>query len=50
MEVGKIIGILNGRMPLPRGHEVEAVAGVVKIATECVCPRDRARPIMSEQK
>jgi serine/threonine protein kinase len=48
VEAGNIAGILDGRVPPPRGHEVEAVARVAKIAAECVRPRGRARPIMSE--
>ncbi|GJN12656.1 hypothetical protein PR202_ga30951 [Eleusine coracana subsp. coracana] len=48
VEAGNIARILDGRVPPPRGHEVEAVARVAKIASECVRPRGRARPIMSE--
>ncbi|CAL4996198.1 unnamed protein product [Urochloa decumbens] len=49
VESGSVAGILDGRVPPPRGqHEVEAVARVAKIAAECVRPRGRARPIMSE--
>ncbi|XP_062195950.1 serine/threonine-protein kinase-like protein CCR4 [Phragmites australis] len=48
VETGNITNILDGRVPPPRGHEVEAVARVAKIASECVRPRGRARPIMSE--
>ncbi|CAO2205498.1 unnamed protein product [Urochloa humidicola] len=49
VEAGSVAGILDGRVPPPRGqHEVEAVARVAKIAAECVRPRGRARPIMSE--
>ncbi|KAL5232292.1 hypothetical protein ABZP36_031068 [Zizania latifolia] len=47
-EAGNIAKILDGRVPPPRGHETEAVSRVAKIATECVRPRGRARPIMSE--
>jgi hypothetical protein len=48
VETGSIARILDERVPPPRGHEVEALARVAKIATECVRPRGRARPIMSE--
>ena len=48
VETGNITRILDERVPPPRGHEVEAVARVAKIASECVRPRGRARPIMSE--
>ncbi|CAO2190114.1 unnamed protein product [Urochloa humidicola] len=48
VEAGRVAGILDERVPPPRGHEVEAVARVAKIAAECVRPRGRARPIMSE--
>ncbi|KAG2581050.1 serine/threonine-protein kinase-like protein CCR4 [Panicum virgatum] len=48
VETGNITKILDDRVPSPRGHEVEAVARVAKIAAECVRPRGRARPIMSE--
>ncbi|KAG8086625.1 hypothetical protein GUJ93_ZPchr0010g7414 [Zizania palustris] len=48
VEAGNIAKILDGRVPPPRGHETEAVSRVAKIATECVRPRGRARPIMSE--
>ena len=48
VETGNITKILDDRVPPPRGHEVEAVARVAKIASECVRPRGRARPIMSE--
>ncbi|KAF8712638.1 hypothetical protein HU200_028395 [Digitaria exilis] len=48
VETGEIGKILDGRVPSPRGHEVEAVARVAKIASECVRPRGRARPVMSE--
>ncbi|KAL6658753.1 hypothetical protein ACP70R_002793 [Stipagrostis hirtigluma subsp. patula] len=48
VEAGNIAKILDGRVPAPRGHEAEAVARVAKIASECVRPRGRARPIMSE--
>ncbi|WVZ95495.1 hypothetical protein U9M48_041251 [Paspalum notatum var. saurae] len=44
-DVGRI---LDDRVPPPRGHEVEAVARVAKIAAECVRQRGRARPVMSE--
>ncbi|XP_062192096.1 serine/threonine-protein kinase-like protein CCR4 [Phragmites australis] len=48
VDTGNITKILDGRVPPPRGHEVEAVARVAKIASECVRRRGRARPIMSE--
>ncbi|OEL31513.1 Serine/threonine-protein kinase-like protein CCR4 [Dichanthelium oligosanthes] len=48
VETGNITKILDDRVPPPRGHEVEAVARVAKIASECVRPRGRTRPIMSE--
>ncbi|EES13223.3 hypothetical protein BDA96_07G010000 [Sorghum bicolor] len=48
VETGNITRILDERVPPPRGHEVEAVSRVAKIAAECVRPRGRARPIMSE--
>ncbi|CAO2177529.1 unnamed protein product [Urochloa humidicola] len=48
VEAGRVTGILDERVPPPRGHEVEAVARVAKIAAECVRRRGRARPIMSE--
>ncbi|RCV29389.1 hypothetical protein SETIT_6G009500v2 [Setaria italica] len=48
VETGSIARILDDRVPPPRGHEVEAVARVAKIASECVRPRGRARPVMSE--
>ncbi|CAD6266319.1 unnamed protein product [Miscanthus lutarioriparius] len=48
VETGNITRILDERVPPPRGHGVEAVARVAKIASECVRPRGRARPIMSE--
>ena len=48
VETGNITRILDERVPPPRGHAVEAVARVAKIASECVRPRGRARPIMSE--
>jgi serine/threonine protein kinase len=48
VEAGDISQILDGRVPAPRGHEVEAVARVAKIAAECVRPRGRRRPVMSE--
>ncbi|PWZ27555.1 Serine/threonine-protein kinase-like protein CCR4 [Zea mays] len=48
VEAGSVTKILDERVPPPRGHEVEAVARVAKIASECVRPRGRARPIMSE--
>jgi serine/threonine protein kinase len=48
VETGSIARIVDERVPPPRGHEVEALARVAKIATECVRPRGRARPIMSE--
>jgi hypothetical protein len=38
VEIDNITGILDDRVPLPRGHEVEAVARVAKIPTECVRP------------
>ncbi|KAF0898223.1 hypothetical protein E2562_005820 [Oryza meyeriana var. granulata] len=48
VEAGNIGRILDGRVPPPRGHETEAVSRVAKIASECVRPRGRARPVMSE--
>ncbi|KAL6857128.1 hypothetical protein ACP4OV_018510 [Aristida adscensionis] len=48
VEAGNVAVILDGRVPPPRGHEADAVARVAKIAAECVRPRGRARPIMSE--
>ncbi|XP_040382465.1 serine/threonine-protein kinase-like protein CCR4 [Oryza brachyantha] len=48
VETGNIARILDGRVPPPRGHETEAVSRVAKIAGECVRPRGRARPVMSE--
>jgi hypothetical protein len=48
VKADKIVGILDGRVPPPRRHEVEAVARIAKIPAECVRPHDRARPIMSE--
>nr|BAJ94647.1 predicted protein [Hordeum vulgare subsp. vulgare] len=48
VEAGNIAKILDGRVPEPRGHEVEAVARVAKIGAECVRPRGRGRPVMSE--
>ncbi|KAK1609587.1 hypothetical protein QYE76_033260 [Lolium multiflorum] len=47
VEAGDISTILDGRVPAPRGHEVEAVARVAKIGAECV-RRGRGRPVMSE--
>uniref|UniRef100_A0A0E0LQH6 Protein kinase domain-containing protein n=1 Tax=Oryza punctata TaxID=4537 RepID=A0A0E0LQH6_ORYPU len=48
VEAGNIGRIMDGRVPAPRGHEAEAVSRVAKIASECVRPRGRARPVMSE--
>uniref|UniRef100_M8C5Q3 Serine/threonine-protein kinase-like protein CCR4 n=1 Tax=Aegilops tauschii TaxID=37682 RepID=M8C5Q3_AEGTA len=48
VEGGNIDKILDSRVPAPRGHEVEAVARVAKIGAECVRPRGRGRPVMSE--
>ncbi|EMS62339.1 Serine/threonine-protein kinase-like protein CCR4 [Triticum urartu] len=48
VEAGNIDKILDSRVPAPRGHEVEAVARVAKIGAECVRPRGRGRPVMSE--
>ncbi|KAJ1255638.1 hypothetical protein BS78_K176600 [Paspalum vaginatum] len=48
VETNDVARILDDRVPPPRGHEVEAVARVAKIAAECVRQRGRARPVMSE--
>ncbi|PNT66505.1 hypothetical protein BRADI_3g13384v3, partial [Brachypodium distachyon] len=48
VEAGEVEKILDGRVPPPKGHEVEAVARVAKIGAECVRPRGRGRPVMSE--
>uniref|UniRef100_A0ACD6AAE1 Uncharacterized protein n=1 Tax=Avena sativa TaxID=4498 RepID=A0ACD6AAE1_AVESA len=48
VEAGDVSKILDGRVPAPRGHEVEAVARVAKIGAECVRARGRTRPVMSE--
>ncbi|EAZ05347.1 hypothetical protein OsI_27551 [Oryza sativa Indica Group] len=48
VEAGGVGRVMDGRVPAPRGNEAEAVSRVARIASECVRPRGRARPVMSE--